>query len=183
MSPARSGAAAPGCVPVHSPLQQHRMLSIFSGSVWTLVPFAPSRYNSFGDVTWAREQRHDWRDQLSVNSRSQGAVVFASHVQSCRSAAAPGAPTALTELGQCCSSRLRLCQEIGFLGTCSESNLNVFRSHNPRPAPENLTRGFESNGLGLTDALSDNFSSSEAAGLGNHERKAQQKPLGGRTCP
>lgn len=58
---------------------------------------------------------------------------------SCRAVAALGAPAALTKLGQCCSSRLRLCQEIGFLGTCSESNLKIFRPHNPRPAlaPEN----------------------------------------------
>lgn len=106
-------------------------------------------------------------------------------MQSSRSAAALGAPTALTKLGQRCSSRLRLCQEIGFLGTCSKSNLNVFRSHSPRPAPapENLTRGFEINALGLTDALSDNFSSSEAVRLSNDERKVQEKPLSGWTCP
>lgn len=119
-----------------------------------------------------------------MNSTSQGATFFSSHVQSCRSAAALGTPTALTKLGQRCSSRLRLCQDIGFLGTCSESNLNIFRSHNPRPplAPENLTRGFESNGLGLTDAPSDNFSSSEPVRLGNNERKVQEKPLRGWTC-
>lgn len=75
-------------------------------------------------------------------------MVFSPSVQSCRSASSPGAPTALTKLGQRHSWRLRLCQETGFLGTCSESNLKV-------------SRGVESNGLGLSDAPSDNFSSSE----------------------
>lgn len=105
-----------------------------------------------------------------MNSTSQGATFFSSHVQSCRAAAAPGAPTATTELGQRRSWRLRLCQEIAFLGTCSESNLKVFR-------------GAASDGLGLRGALSDNFSSSDAAGVNNNERKAQEKPLGGRACP
>lgn len=123
-----------------------------------------------------------WRDPLSRASTSHRAAIFPFH---CRveTAAAPGASAALTELGQGCSSRLRLCQEIGFLSACS--NLNDFRSHKLRPAPasENLMWGLKSKRLGLTDALFENSSSSEVLKLLNNERKMQEKPLSGWIYP